>query len=455
VKRRTSLLAGVVAGASAWVALRRWMHTRHCQPFEGSGREHAHDQAASQAPANNSTAAITPRKRLAVRVLSVLALPAALYAIYVGGLDIALGAVLGQRLLGAVFLACGLALFIAVGVGLFSKSLWPSSFTFLLLVGAVPGIITFVLQALAFRYNVVLLTWAGMALIPLAVIATIWSSGDRSGGLKHVNAILSAGVVVTALTVGQTVYSTSYSPIRRGESLTVLTKISPIAARTTPKLGLVRAFRAEVTLENVGDAKLMYLGGVYSIVGYRAAFRSGQEQKAWPSKLPAELASQQWSARYQKKEDLSLIEGGYDLFRSGDWIAPGTKVMTDWIIYVKDDSYDGLIFNVAVGTARADRMELIFPANPDHAEISGRVHSEWRVRETSLLNQLTRGTRYVTVIYRSGSAEGQLDPMTMEAFVDSEETRSQTLSEYNDRLNASYGVTQFGAIVYGDNWKKK
>jgi hypothetical protein len=301
-----------------------------------------------------------------------------------------------------------------------------------------------------------------MALIPLAAILVIWSSGDRPGGLKQVNAILSAGAVVTVLTVGQAVYSTTYSPIRRGESLTVITKISPIAARKTksPKLGSMRAFRAEVTLENVGDAKLMYLGGVYSIVGYRAPFRSGQEQKTWPPKIPAELASQGWSARYQKKEDLSLIEGGYDLFTSGDWIAPGTKVMTDWITYVKDASYDGLIFNVAVGTARADRMELKLPAKPDHAEISGEagkagVYSEWEVRETSLLNRLTRGARYATVIYQIGSAKDEISPMTMEAFVDSEETRSQALSESDDRLNASYGVNQFTGVVYGDNWKEK
>jgi hypothetical protein len=60
----------------------------------------------------------------------------------------------------------------------------------------------------------------------------------------------------------------------------------------------------------------------------------------------------------------------------------------------------------------------------------------------------------VTVRYEVASTEDELRPVTMSAFVDSEETRSQSWSEYNDRLNASYGVNQFTAEVYGDNWKR-
>jgi len=462
VKRSSSLLAGFLAGASAGAMLRKWMHAAHSQPFIGVSKP-PYGQPAEQASVkDNRTVAISPRNRLAVRVLSVLALPIALSAMYVGGHDVLLSAVLGQRLLGTVFLSCGLALLIAAVVGAVgSLKSGSSSLVLLFSAGALPGVITLVLQTLAFRINFILLVWTSMAAIPAAAAAVVWSSGNRSGGLRQVNAILSAGAVVTALTVGQTIYSTAYSPIKRGESLTVITKISPTTERKikSPKLGSVRAFRAEVTLENVGDAKLMYLGGAYSIVGYRAPFRSGEEQKSWPSQIPKELASQKWSAQFQKKEDLSLIEGGYDLFPSGDWIAPGTKVTTNWITYVKKDSYDGLIFNVAVATARADRMELRFPADPDHAEIPGEaknagVYSEWGIRETSMVNRVARGSRYVTVNYLVNSVKGEISPVQIEAFVDSEETRSQAYSEYNDRLNASYGVNEFTAEVYGDNWKK-
>lgn len=438
--RKGTLIAGFILGAATTSILRR-------RPTHGPERQSS----------EGSTPASTARHRRVLRAVVLLALPVALFAIYVGGYDIANGAGLGQRLLGAVFLLCGLALLIAAVVSLFGVSLHQGLLPLLLLAGAIPGAILLVLQALAFRYNWWLLAWVAMVLIPLVAMAFALLSGDRFKGLQRIAAILSAGVLIT---VGQTIYTTAYSPIRRGESLSISTKLTPTDERQVqaPPLGSVRAYRAELTLENAGDAKLMLLGGAYSVVGYKAPFRSSKEQQAWPESIAADLANQQWSARYQKSEDIRLIEAGYDLFTPGDWIAPGVKITTNFILYAPKENYHGLIFHVAIGTARGDRMTLADSADPDHAQnprgAQSGVYSEWDIRETSLVNQLARGARYLTVRYEVSSTEDELRPVTMTAFVDAEETRSKPWTEYNYRLNASYGVNEFTAEVYGDNWKR-
>jgi hypothetical protein len=387
--------------------------------------------------------------------------------VVVGAHDAVDGATVAQRLFGSFMLLCGLALLLAATFGCIrclwtSRSIEPTlvgkSFSISLsglIVGCLPGLSLTALQLASPRDGQVpwSLLWLVCAVLPLLASCILWRLDVRPWMLKAVGSVLSTGIVVT---LAQSTLTATYTPVRRGDSLNLSASLRQVGPKilhrdSTGGMVTLKATQVQVTAENVGDTKLLYLGGGYSVVEYAPDWRKDPKGE-WPeSGLDVDLDRQQWSARYEFSEKRTLVETGTNTPSMGDWISPGQKFTSSFTTYLRVSGEGGANLHVVVATARADRLDLSMPDRLDFAteSIHGVTQSraEVPIQETSWVNRLVREKRYATVAYQI--APNNVVPIQIQAFIDSKRSHRGPAPSLPNRWASTYGVTLHQVDIYG------
>lgn len=413
---------------------------------------------------------------MAVPLLAISAL-----SLWIGFTDAATAVQVGQRLIGVVFLLCGSATLVTLG------AIWRGHRTSMLLLtsmfAAVPGVLLTWVQLSAGPPNTRTLVWVAAAIIPLG-IALVASLRAVERGLPRGRTLTSAtglaGLAALATLIGSTIQAgaTAYAPVRQGqESLDVdvalevvgqrsdLTMLSSFDAAGTAR-GVNQAqptpppqylvLEIEVAIQNVGSERLMFLGGAYSLLGWRSTVRSAPLDDEWVVTRLQDLRRETWSSRVEAGAERTLVEVGYESQTVDHWIAPGQSFTDTWWALVRAGDYDHLSVEYGAATARPERLRLgVAKERNEVGFVPGRsgrpsetaVYSEWPVQETSLVSDLTREPRFLRVEYNTVTqVEPRSHPSGMEvtAYTDSEERR--TAPDFNTYLDSFYGIANHRAV---------
>lgn len=438
--------------------------------------------ASQGVPEAAATASWTLGWRWILHILALLASLVAVATLVLGVHDALMAAALVPRLIGLLLTVCGVALLTAallvcryaLSATHRTERLWVVAVLFL--AGAVPGLLFFVLQASAFVFDWRILVELVAFLVPVAAAAAVlrasqpgearrvwgrvWQS-HQSPTAKAVASLLSAGVVVAA---GQTLLS-YYAPVKRGDSLSVTTKLV-LADQHLPgveKGGDVQALHGTVYVENAGDAKLFFLGGIYLVTGWRVPLRSAAAQTELLQKtLPKEIAQPRGKSpigvgRYEAGSKVSLVETGRFFDPGTSWIAPGTNVELHFLAYAPKNQFAYYISTVQLLIGRTDRMELDAPPVGDAVPSAGpfvgmaSVHINRRIVEASWVNLATRGTRHLYITYSVPTdrilTERAASWPQVEACVAFKKAQcsEKSLQRRIQRWRATYGVNFFPA----------
>jgi hypothetical protein len=121
-----------------------------------------------------------------------------------------------------------------------------------------------------------LLIWLAAALVPLVTAALLWPihRPESFGPVSKVVALLSTLGIIGA---GQTLLTSHYAPVKHGDSLSVtaqLTRLELLPQTVAPGNGM-QGLRGNVSIENSGDVRLVFLGGMYLVTGYNATATGG------------------------------------------------------------------------------------------------------------------------------------------------------------------------------------
>ncbi|MGE5764453.1 MAG: hypothetical protein ACM3ZF_11395 [Mycobacterium leprae] len=250
------------------------------------------------------------------------------------------------------------------------------------------------------------LLWLLAMSIPLVAVIVLWPS-HKPGGLGVITNVLSAGLVIA---VGQQLLASYYAPIRRGDSVSVTTQLLPSEQRNVsappPRHRRVEreTLHGIVSVQNSGDAKLVLLGGIYTVSGYKI----GQ-----PIKLDwKEIVKQRAWERYHGSSPPTLVAEGLIYDPGTNWIASGVNLKADFLVDVPKNTFDRYRISVLLMTARGDKIRLAPTKTPSNqglpggyrvipASNGGGVSFDAPIAETSWVNTLIRGKRRLYVGYQN------------------------------------------------------
>lgn len=393
------------------------------------------------------------------RLLVVLCPLIALPSLWLGGHDAMLGVRLGQRLVGVLLALCGVALLAASLLFLVEDfrhvthgdryvvgertRVAPAGF----LLGAVPGAVLSIVQvsALIGRRNIDwgidwrLLIWLVAALIPLATAVLLWPMHrpESFGPVAKVVTVLSAAGV---LGLGQSFLTSYYAPVRQGDSLSVTTRLVPSELPRNKGVPPTQALRGTVSIENSGDVKLVFLGGMYLVTGYNTL---PPRHRRTPLGEPDDFGNPFGGlGRFETKPYALQHIKSHPFYDPGsNWIAAETKVEADFLAYAPKDRFERYVSTVILVTARGDRIRLGKRERPVALE-GGQVRVATPVLETSRVNELTRKPLRLLMTY---GLPGSPNFPQVTACVAPKDSYCSKDLEVRRRLNDSYGVNIFPA----------
>jgi hypothetical protein len=383
------------------------------------------------------------RRRLIVLFLTV---PLAVAAIWIGGTDLLSTADLTSRLFGAALTLIGVALLFGY-VALVLGASWAKELTLLACAsGMLAGIVLFVIQLAAYN-NQRLLIWLGVVVVFAVCVYELLHSGARTTPLAKLGAILSAGTVIG---LAQLFYSGPYVLSAHPAKVSIASELGRtgsinVGARRTPTLAL----HGRVVVKNHSSSGVQVVGSVYVLVGVKTKPDSRMVNDVdWATRVRESFEQNSEAFRVIGNKELTVLGSGV-LYSLGYTISPEAEDVFETTLYAPSRGFDSIYFVATISTARADRLSLsdepITTNAVDDEKSPSEIWDEWGVRETSLVNKLTRESRYLHTGWTLKSDSSDLLP-SLSVYVDAEARRNKSYSDYNRRLERVYGINSSSAV---------
>ena len=219
----------------------------------------------------------------------------------------------------------------------------------------------------------------------------------------------------------------------------------------------VALVRVTTTLTNRSNRALTLLGSTYAVTGTKSSTRRAPNGSPFPW---PEVNHSGWANPYETRGEGQLVETGISPYPAEDVFQPGQTDQTSYVVPVPTKTFNTVGVEVWYVTARTDRLALQWPSSgqvleghlsPDDG--SGVISGEWPVRTGLWLDSLSQRSRFLRIEYTNG---GRIEQpfvlpyqrgMTYNVYADSEDSRAEPYSQYNDRLGRAYGIQQVGTFT--------
>jgi hypothetical protein len=294
-----------------------------------------------------------------------------------------------ERLLGAVLLILGVAI-----LGSFSRN----SLRFLGYLAACTAATTLVAIQVSYRNDVRTWLWAGFAVV-FGFAATraflIYLKASRRGVSRETVGIavaLFTAVIAPVLSV----VGGAFRPVTTAQQPSV-TAQAVVLKGDRAGMGLVKS---TFTIQNIGNRRLMIIGSVYDVFGYKMDSRDLKTMPNW--QYADETARYGWSGFYESPSYSHAIEFGFDVLAPGNYIEPGQSISETYLTPFKTSDLNVVGADVSVATAFGDRLQLgnqIENAAGQPLVIGDSVESAWNVEPTSWLAAIVRGRATMRIGY--------------------------------------------------------
>ena len=377
--------------------------------------------------------AAAPHRGMAVDAAALWLLLLGSAAVAVGGHDTVVGAEIMVRVWGTLVLGAGCVL-IAGAWGLHRGSLRGRSLAMVAaLLGVALGAMTFFAQAVNDEPDRRLLGWAAIVVVSASCAWIVRSTTPlelRGQGvlsaLPVLKSVVSLGVVVS---LAQFWYTSIYIPTTAPASLTFEPSVRPVAR------GDQLVLMGSVTVRNTSDTRVNLLASSLRMVGETLGERPDEAFEADALSTYGQNKPGKYEVRGQGVMDRAVVADG-PLLPHGHYLEPGEAVTQPIIARVPPDTYDEAVLEAFVVIARGQTLALeSAPPRPGPITDDGLVVVT-PIPEAGWLRRLTRGDRYVRVVY---SSDPEQDPQVR--FVPEADAGSEADDDFHTRMWRFYGAS--------------
>jgi hypothetical protein len=404
---------------------------------------------------------VTPQDRIGLSIAGFLGL-AGSFGFLVGGHDLTLpGEPFSVMVGGALLLVTGvLALVGATVLGLAALRVltmreWigRTAMSACLAVAAVASFFV-VAEFGSFSRNLVVVG-AAVLFAAIGVISLIYLRRTTRVTVGKVGPIL-IGLVGTAFGVFQFWFAQQYLPTREPAALEASAVLEPVGAVA----GGLKAFRATVSLKNVGKTKVIALAAAYNVSG---TLSPAKEFEPAPTKVLEPFLSQSidpYATRYSRHAGLGpapeIVQAGR-LFAENRYVEPGEQVLRQFMVFVPECRYALLRLRsqvvVAKGTLIRIRDDVIghgaFKDTVDNTKRVG-VYTQWGIKDDSWVHDILEGKEHsilINYVATAGRFDVSFFRVTAWLTKGTSKRDPQEVAEYTRRARERLGL----ANSFGDD----
>jgi hypothetical protein len=384
-------------------------------------------------------------KKRSVTAIHYLFLGAGLFYLVVGLHDAFAGRYITGRGLGLLLTLVGAGLMITVP-GLLLGTRWSG-----LLAMAAGGGAASVAVFLAFR------SWQDERVISLLfavgslgiVVGCVFAA--REGVLKGARISIPVIAMATLLFSVTQYFGVQSQPFRTGSVLVLTTSLRELKNR-----GPFTVFEASVNLRNPTEARIQTVGSLYSVTGVDLVCSVGSPPQRF-DRVFSTLNDMSSYARHLQEKPGILVQSGR-ILEEGVYFEPNEEISRKFIVHARRGTAEVLRATFDVWVANGTQLVLgdllTGPTAEENADTGFRgVVMRWNLKETSWINDITRGRRLVIASW--GRVQSKKQPSrkvtpNLLVYID-REGRRQALSpgteSYNTQLGEFYGLASTRATT--------
>lgn len=357
------------------------------------------------------------------------------FFVVVGGHEGLLAGRASEQIVGVLVFAAGAMLALAAIVEIAGpRSPFRSVSAYGFLVGVLPGLTMAAVQVTSYPHWPRMAIWIATAAVPVAGLVQYFRSGMR---LRSGWSASSSGTMVALLAALLPIAGVAFAGEANPSILDLELNVSVVGHRQDPAQGRIALVNAELATTNISKRRLVVIASAYTVRSVASEIRKDAFVGDPYPTLKTEIASSDYSSRFEQPWKPSLVEVGHEIFVPGDYLEPGQHDVTNILVPVPESSGNTAEVVISVATAYADRLRLGDSKAVD--ETGGDLVSQtWGLRSTGWINWMVLGERQLDIRYwlkpNDNGDELDFDYLTGRA------GHRPTETEYDEKVENLYGL---------------